>query len=567
MSNILTSVIFKKLYNEAITYLKKNTIPTLKIKLKSIDNIYLKASNVENIKTIWQVDKKINLNDFYYPSKILVEMREISIESLSDFPSNGKIVIQGTAGQGKSIFLRYLVGKELKEGGTIPLFIELRKISEKNSLEVLIKESIIELGIDISSSQVKFIFESRKFSLILDAFDEIQESEIKNTITYIESLCSKYHHQKMIISSRPHSDIQMVTYFEVYDLVELNPSDFQPIISKFFGNEKAVVDDIILSINKNSTNIKNLLTTPLLLTLLAITYKSYNRIPQQLHEFYENLFYLLINRHDSTKPGFRREYKSNLNEREIENVFCAFSFYCMKEGKDSLNKRDAIEMVSNAMKLLNIENPNESDFLSDCIKNTCLIVKEGFDYHFIHKSIREYHAASYIKYSSYELKEKFYSAAILNSSRYSNELLFLKVLDEHLYNKLFLLPLYFKIFSMFDFNNKTKKINKKIFDNIEIVADGYGNVTSVSFEGTYSIDTSYFGLNEKIFNIIISNFHNINFKKKSTSYKLKDVDISNFVRNEIEKSIVKWCNDNYINYSNLSTIVINQSEIIEKMDF
>lgn len=567
MASILTSAIFKNIYNEVVNYLQDNVIPSLKINLKNIDNVYLKASNVENIKTIWQVDKKININDFYYPSKILVETRKIFIERLNDFPSNGKIIIQGTAGQGKSIFLRYLVGKELKEGTTIPLFVELRKISPKISLEILIKEAIVELGINIDISQMKFIFGSTKFTIVLDAFDEIQESEVKNTLIYIESLCSKYYKQKIIISSRPHSDIQMVTYFEVYDLVKLNPSDFNPILSKFFENDQKTINNIISSINKNSTNIKDLLTTPLLLTLLTITYKSYNRIPQQLHEFYENLFYLLINRHDSTKPGFRRECKSNLNEREMENVFCAFSFYCMKEGKDSLKKKDAVEMVSNAMKLLNIENPNESCFLDDCVKNTCLIIKEGFHYYFIHKSIREYHAASYIKYSSYELKEKFYLAAISNSSRYSNELFFLKVLDEHLYRKLFLLPLYRKLFLLFEFNENTEKINRKSFDEIEIIADEYGNVTSVSFEGTYNIDISYFHLNEKIFNIVISNFHNIDFKMRASSYKLKNIDISNIVRNKIEKSIVKWCSENHTRYQDLCALVENQSKIIEELNF
>ena len=115
MNSIFASIAFNSIFSEAVEYLKRK-IPSLKIAKANINDAYLKASNVENVKTIWQVDKNINLNDFYYPSKILVSGNKVLVDSLTSFPPNGKVVIQGIAGQGKSILLRYLVGKELKHG-------------------------------------------------------------------------------------------------------------------------------------------------------------------------------------------------------------------------------------------------------------------------------------------------------------------------------------------------------------------------------------------------------------------------------------------------------------------
>ena len=568
MIDIIASVAFKKAYKEVVEYLKSKTLPALKINLGDVDNVYLKAANVENVKTIWQVDKKINLNEFYYPSKINVEQNIISVDSLEDFPENGKIIIQGMAGQGKSIFLRYLVAKQLKIGTKIPIFIELRKISKSITLESLINESILDLGININITHMEYIFKSNKFTLILDAFDEIPASEVKATLTYLESLCLRYYMQQIIISSRPFSDIQMVTYFSVYDLAPLSESDFKPFLSKLFDNKITVVNDIISAIYENSTDIKQLLTTPLLLTLLTITYKSYNRVPSHLHEFYENLFHLLINRHDSTKPGFRREFISGLNEREMEELFSSFSFYCMKEDNDSLTKRDAIRTVSKAMNLVNIDNVSENDFLTDCVKNTSLIIEEGFNYYFVHKSIREYHAASFIKYSSFNLKEKFYAAAIINSKRYVNELFFLSIIDKHLYNTLFLIPLYKSIFNSLSYNEVAEEVNISCFDNIEVVADDdYGNVVSINFDGVYNIDSSYFGVDEKIYTIIISNFHKIDFKKKASSYKLKDIDMSECVRDKIKHAILEWCVSNHLKYMELRKMVEKEEKIIKNLDF
>lgn len=567
MSSIIASVAFKSIFSEAVEYLKRK-IPSLKITKANINEAYLKSSNVENVKTIWQVDKNINLNEFYYPSKIFVSGSKVLVDSLSSFPPNGKVVIQGIAGQGKSILLRYLVGKELKYGNKIPLFIELRKISDKKTLEKLILESVSELGIDVGDSQLNYIFKSNKFSLILDAFDEIPEKEVKAAVTYLEFLCSKYFSQQIIVSSRPNSDIQMITYFDVYNLAPLGPRDFTPILTKFFDNQENIIDDIILSINNNTSNMEQLLTTPLLLTLLTITYKSYNRIPLQLHEFYENLFHLLVSRHDSTKPGFRRKYKSELNERELEDLFCAFSFYCMKMGKVSLTSREANNAVSDAIHITNIKGVYESDFLNDCIRNTSLILKEGLEYHFIHKSIREYHAASYIKFSPTELKEKFYSNALRHSSKYYNELQFLSVIDEHSYNQLFLLPLYRMIFSKFSFDSKSNKIDKASFDNIQLEADkDYGNLVSVNFGDLHEIDISYFGVNTAIFEVIVNNYVEIDFKQKAENYKLKDVDLSNRIRNKIEKVIITWCVENFDKYILICESVRNRENIIEQIDF
>ncbi|BEJ50352.1 NACHT domain-containing protein [Aeromonas dhakensis] len=442
LEQIILSESFKLTLTEAINFFKSQSSSFKKLdKINFIDS-YAKAANVENVKTFWQIDKSVNLNEFYYPSKIKVEDNIICVNSLSIFPENGKIVIQGTAGQGKSILLRYLAGARLKEGLTVPIFIELMKVTEKTSIQSIIVSAINDLGFNIEEKDLSLFFSSGKFTLLCDAFDEIPETCLRDTLTYIESICSKHRNQQIIISSRPGADIQKISYFSVYDLEPLQQSDFKPILMKFFNNNEATVHQIMKSLHENSSEIAKLITTPLLLTLLSVTYKTYTKIPSQLHEFYENIFHLLINRHDSTKPGFRREYKSGLNEKQMEELFCSFCFYCTIEDKTSLSRQEALAIIKKSIQFSRVTPSSEFSFLSDCIKNTCLLLEEGFRYHYIHKSIREYHASRFISLSPIELKEKFYAIAKDSSYRYKVELDFLKVIDEHYYQKYYLLPAY-----------------------------------------------------------------------------------------------------------------------------
>ncbi|WP_158259558.1 NACHT domain-containing NTPase [Photobacterium sp. GB-72] len=430
---------FEVSFTELLSAIKSKTSHFKKLKI-DIPNAYRNAILVENVKTIWQIDKAVNLNEFYFPSKIIVGGEKIKIDRLSSIPSISKCVIEGTAGQGKSIFLRYLTGYELKYGSNIPLFIELRKVSDKKTIEDLICDSLIDLGINVEIHQLHYLFSSGKITLLLDAFDEIPLNNIKETITFIESLASKYHDLQVVISSRPSSEIQKSTLFTVYKLAEINPSDFRPILNKFFFNDEGKVDEIITSIHKSTTDIANLIKTPLLLTLLCITYKGYNKIPESLSDFYNGLFHLLVSRHDSTKPGFIREYSSKLNENQLEKLFHAFCFQCMVNNSSILSRLESVEFTDKASKLTNISPCSETNFIRDCVKNTCLLLDENNQFHFIHKSIMEYHSARYIKDADVDLKKRFYKSVFVKYSKYKDVLKYLKDIDETFYQKEFEIP-------------------------------------------------------------------------------------------------------------------------------
>lgn len=509
LEQVVTTEAFKVVFHEALTTLKKKSTTFFNSNKLNVDNAYNKAYNVERVKTIWQVDKSVNLNEFYHPSKIIIAQESVELKSINIFPENAKVVIQGTAGQGKSILLRYLSGQRLREGGTIPLFIELRKITSRVDIKSLILSSLSELGIQLNETELTFVFESGKFTLLLDAFDEVPESLVQDTITYLESICAQHYNQQIIITSRPGAEVQKISYFSVYKLDTLQVSDFRPMLMKFFSDDKEIVDEILKSLHENSSDIIGLISTPLLLTLLAITYKSYSKIPSQLHEFYEDIFHVLVNRHDATKPGFKREYKSGLNERQLEKLFCAFCFYSSISGNASLSRKDAMQVLSKAKHILKFELTSDFSFISDCVKNTCLILDEGFSYHFIHKSIMEYHCAKFISESPLLLKERFYAFALKSANRYDVELSFLKIIDTYYYNKLFFIPLCESFFDNIGFKNgEFKKLTHETLLKNSIANYEQGELTVFSLGEILSSEHNYFdSLYSEIVNDVLVIFH------------------------------------------------------------
>lgn len=89
----------ENLVNDIYTYLKSNLGARFKSKFiqKKFNNLYKQIENIQMVKTLWQVDKSISINEFYCPSNILIpsktgKMKRKEVKQLSDLKYN-RIVI------------------------------------------------------------------------------------------------------------------------------------------------------------------------------------------------------------------------------------------------------------------------------------------------------------------------------------------------------------------------------------------------------------------------------------------------------------------------------------------
>lgn len=215
------------LYNLAAEPIKKEFEKTrTEDAIAKIFNVYDK---IKLVKTIWQIDKSINLYDFYYPIKIF---NPDAKENISEYKcpfllTEGKncIILEGIAGQGKSIYLRYLCSNIVKEGMGFPIFLQLRNIDKKTSLKDMIISEFAKLSINFNDNTIEFLLKNNKLIFLLDGFDEINQEYRLSTISFLEDFIEKYDGIRIIISSRPHSDIQASPLFSIYKLMPLDPEN------------------------------------------------------------------------------------------------------------------------------------------------------------------------------------------------------------------------------------------------------------------------------------------------------------------------------------------------------
>ncbi|MDR3454953.1 MAG: NACHT domain-containing protein [Rhodoferax sp.] len=443
--------------------------------LKFHTKIQKRISSIETLKTFWSADKLVSLTDFYYPSKVDIDGKTRHCQLLSELPE-GNLIIEGIVGQGKSIYLRHLATSEIRsnQSSNFPIFIEFRTLSKKMDLEIAIKNYLDDVNIDgYNEETFDYVMNSGKFILLLDAFDEIEEEITKDIYLQIDKYTDKYEKLKIIITSRPSAEIQKSSKFRVIKLAPLTEIDYSPFLSKLSLSSEFIAE-VKSSIKNSPSKISQLITTPLMLTLVVLAYRSVKEIPENLPDFFEVLFKCVFSGHDNAKPYIKRNLATDLSEKKLQELFETFCFVCLKSKiARSLNTMQFDNCFESAKKLLELAQCEAEDFRHDMNKVACLILPDGYDnWVFLHKSVMEYYAASFVRKSSEDFAKKFYKHAMRDPAPWMEVLTFLNYIDEYRFNKYYLLLELEAVFSELSFI-KDCKDSSEIVDYLENIDGGF----------------------------------------------------------------------------------------------
>ncbi len=442
--------ILSRITDDLYDFIKDKTSKSIQKKNieRKVPDLLNKICNVRNVKTLWQLDQAVDVETFYCDTHLIFPTKKRGgkgarkkVDAVSDLNTTHNIVIKGIAGQGKSIFLRHLCAREFETGIRIPVFIELRRIQANETVLEHINRFLDILDLPIDEDLFKILSKSGKFIFFFDGFDEIPDDLRLSIINELEYLSSCATNSQFIVSTRPNSPIEMSPYFDVYLLDNLQGNEYKRVIEKL-ADSPEYSSNLIGVIESHKAKLSELLCNPLLVTLLLITYKSYQKLPEQLSDFYESIFFVLLQRHDGTKPGFMRPRRCSINDSQYRGIFDAFCFRSKRERGAAFDYQTVYKLIKDAMDLASVEEDPDR-YLKDIKQVTCLLLEEGNEYRFIHKSVQEYYSSSFLKNRPDTNAISFYAACLdyKTYSAWNSELRFLAEIDKYRYNKYYLVPL------------------------------------------------------------------------------------------------------------------------------
>ncbi len=381
----------------------------------------------QEVRTFIFKDKSIEFEKVYFPVNFNYDGRILNDSEVIRLTNKEKsLAIIGTAGSGKTMFVSKLFLEYLKTQSKIPIVVKLRSFNSFTGTFIdFIYKKILNNKIHPSERILERVLSSGDFVFFLDGYDEIYSNNKQKLTNEIDDFIEIYNNNNFIITSRPGTSIE---YSNKFRNIDVKPLDLMQV-EKFISQQVNLMADILLgekiidTVNKpENSDYKKFLSNPLLLSMFISVYKKYPEIPKKKSKFYYHVWKTLCFDHDSInkKEGYIQDRTSGLKTDEIEDIIKWFSFIALIEGQFSFEQ----DYLTKTLK--KIKKEHKFDFeteklIYDLRTSLSILVLDGIEYHFPHKSIQEYFAADLISTFSDSIKKDIYQISFPNLIKLSEK--------------------------------------------------------------------------------------------------------------------------------------------------
>ncbi|MCA0908553.1 NACHT domain-containing protein [Ruegeria marisrubri] len=345
------------------------------------------------VKILCRKDTPVDIEEIYVSSEFEIGEKVLSDTDVAQLVSkNKRVVISANGGAGKTFLMRHVWLHFFRnEKKRVPIFVELRKLNSLSSYDLENFIRATAFGIDaVPEEAFRHFCNNGQIVLILDGFDEVVKEKREELEAQIVELSKRYPKTGIIVSGRPDERFGGWQEFHTCRAAPFDFERFQELISKVPFDATTKKNFRRLATEDFFKRHLSFLSNPLLAIMMLMTYRDNAEIPTRLNTFYENCFSTLYSQHDALKEAFRREkYLDRLTFKRLFSIFCLFSYI---DDHYSLEADEFQTLLEKAINYLGLDvdfNSVEHDFL----ESVNLLVKEGTNYSFIHRSFQEYFSA------------------------------------------------------------------------------------------------------------------------------------------------------------------------------
>lgn len=302
----------------------------IKFDLSNASSNYLKKiDKLHNSMKIIGMDKPIRLTNIFTQVNILSnipsrqrrsirEMEELykkDSQKFGDDPRSGtdvvkeeeKLIVLGKPGAGKTTFLKYLTIQAATnslykdDDYKIPVFIGLKEWSDqKITLMDFIVKKFDVCNFPDAKPFIERVLANGKCLLLLDGFDEVSSAEEDRVVREINDFVDKYSDNRFVLSCRTAGYHYCFEQFTEVEMANFNQNQIKVFVQQWFGKDKDLAEKCLQEINTNPS-IKDLATTPLLLTLLCLNFRATMSFPPNRAVVYKKAIELLLDTWDSSR--------------------------------------------------------------------------------------------------------------------------------------------------------------------------------------------------------------------------------------------------------------------------
>ena len=369
-----------------------------------LGKIYTQVNILEKIisrrrKDISELMKICNLEDFDRFNLGAVTEERIAAETA--VTRHNKLFILGKPGAGKTTFLKHLAiqcNRNEFQGDLVPFFVTLKDFAETDNTSLL---AYLNHYLQSEASEnLATILNKGKALILLDGLDEVLAANTKRVIKEIETLSNKYPDNQYVITCRIAAKEYTFEKFTEVEIADFDDKQIKDFAENWF-RDKPIKPETFLARLKKEKPIRRLVSSPLLLTLLCISFEELGDFPANKKELYEEGIDALLKKWDAKRGVQRDKVYKPLSVAKKEDLLSSIAWKTFAVGDYFFKQEKAERYISEYIRNLPGANLDDEALQGDSeivLKNIeaqhgLLVARAKHIYSFSHLTFQEYFTA------------------------------------------------------------------------------------------------------------------------------------------------------------------------------
>ncbi|MEO1209330.1 MAG: NACHT domain-containing NTPase [Cyanobacteria bacterium J06638_20] len=348
----------------------------------------------------------------------LGEIREEQIPGLEAVERHSKLMILGKPGAGKTTFLKHLamqcIGGEF-QGDRIPLFVTLKEFAETHGqpdLLTYLESLVVPFGKFQNSASgnapksLPTLLSEGQALILLDGLDEVREADASRVLHQVKHFSERHPHNALVMTCRIAARDYTFESFTEVEVADFNDRQIAEVSESWFRcRQDEVKAERLLTALKENPPIRDLASSPLLLTLLCLVFEDSGEFPANRAELYENGVDVLLKKWDVKRNIERDQVYKKLSLRRKEDLLSQIAYRTFEAGQYFFKKKELERQIQDFIEHLpgastdeqTLELDSEAVLKSIEAQHGLFVERARGIYSFSHLTFHEYFAAREIK--------------------------------------------------------------------------------------------------------------------------------------------------------------------------